>query len=123
MTIVVLLQLISVIIDGNVVEPIRATKNQYFGLPAFIDGIIYILLVDFDEKVARLFNFSSELNEINIKAEIPLHDAKDCYNLNINGSPVMVTRQGAEIVFQILWPKKVEFSIGKRESFIYRIGY
>lgn len=108
--------------DGNVVEPIRATKNQYLGLPAFIDGTIYILLVDFDEKVIRLFNCSSDLNEIHVRAEIPLHDIKDCYNLNINGSPAMLTRQGAENVFQILWPEKVEFAIGERESFIYRIG-
>ena len=108
--------------DGRVVEPIRAAKNQYFGVPAFIDETIYILLVDFDEKVIRLFNCSSEINEINVKAEIPLYEVKDCYNLNINGSPAMITRQSAENVFQVIWPEKVEFVIGERESFIYRIG-
>lgn len=108
--------------DGKVVEPIRAAKKQYLGLPAFIDGIIYIFLVDFGEKVIRLFNCSSDLNEVNIKAEIPLSEVKDCYNLNISGSPVMITRQGAENIFQVVWPEKTEFAIGNRESFIYRTG-
>ena len=108
--------------DGTVVEPIRAAKNQYFGLPAFIDENIYILLVDFDKRVIRLFNCSSDFKEINVKTELSLYEVKDCYNLNINGSPVMITRQGAENVFQIVWPEKVEFVIGERESFIYRIG-
>jgi len=32
--------------DGQVYEPIRAKEDQYFGLPAFVDGELYILLVD-----------------------------------------------------------------------------
>lgn len=41
--------------------------------------------MDFDEKVIRLFSCSYDLHEINVKAEIPLYEVKDCYNLNING--------------------------------------
>ena len=108
--------------DGKVVEPIHATSNQYFGLPAFIDNTIYVLLVDFAEKVIKLFDCSVDLHEINVKAEIPLYEVKDCYNLNINGNPVMITRQGAENTFQVVWPDKLEFAIGERESFICRIG-
>lgn len=108
--------------DGEIFEPIRAEKNQYLGLPAYIEGVIYILLVDFDKKLIRLFQCSSDLNDIYVKAEIPLDEVKDCYNLNINGSPVMVTRQGAENLFQVIWPEKVNFAIGERESFINRVG-
>ena len=108
--------------DGKVVEPIHATKNQYFGLPAFIDNVIYILLVDFDEKLMKLFDCSVDLNEINIKAEIPLCEIKDCYNLNINGSSLMITRQSADNIFQVVWPDRFEFAIGERESFLYRNG-
>ena len=107
--------------DGKVVEPIRATKNQYFGIPAFINETIYILLVDFEEKVIRLFNCSSDLKEINVQVEVPLYEIKDCYNLNVNGNTAMITRQGVENIFQVLWPEKVEFAIGERESFIYRV--
>ena len=107
--------------DGKVVEPIYASKNQYFGTPAFIDGIIYILLVDFDKKLIKIFNCTFNLNEINVRAEILLNEVKDCYNLRLDGSPAMITRQGTENDFQVVWPEKVGFNIGARESFICRI--
>lgn len=106
--------------DGKVVEPIVATENQYFERPAYIDGMIYILLVDFKKEVIKLFEYTEDLKEIGVKTEIPLYEVKDCYNLSISGSPVMVIRQGADNIFQIVWPERIEFTMGNRESFIYR---
>ena len=34
----------------------------------------------------------------------------------------MLIRQGGDGQFQIIWPEKTEFSIGARESFLYRKG-
>lgn len=36
--------------DGTVFEPIKSDRSQYFGMPAYVDGSIYILLVSFEEK-------------------------------------------------------------------------
>lgn len=108
--------------DGSVFEPINAKKNQYFGAPAYIDGIIYILLVSFDEKVIRVYQCSDDMNEIIIKIEISLSAVKDCYNLKIDGAPLMLTRQGGDNHFQIIWPDESDFCIGGRESFLFRKG-
>lgn len=106
--------------DGKVVEPIKAKEYQYFGTPACIDGMIYILLVNFDEKMIRVFQCGKDMEEISTTTEIPLSEVKDCYNLKLDGSPIMVTRQGSDNHFQIIWPEKVNFCIGERESFYFR---
>lgn len=106
--------------DGKVLEPIAAKKNHYFGRPAFISGRIYVLLVSFDEKVIRVFQCAQDMNKVNSIVEIPLSGVKDCYNLKIDGAPVMVTRQGDDNHFQIIWPESVDFIIGERETFLVR---
>ena len=106
--------------DGTVFEPIGAKENQYFGRPACIEGVIYILLVKFDEKVIQLFQCSDDMRDISVKTEIPLNEVKDCYNLGIDGNPVMITRQGYKEDFQVIWPEQVAFEIGRRECFICR---
>ncbi len=106
--------------DGKVFEPIKAKEKQYFGSPAYIDGGIYILLVNFEEKFIRIIKWSYGIEELFIVTEIPLSDVKDCYNLKIDGSPIMVTRQSSDNHFQIIWPEKVDFLIGERESFFVR---
>lgn len=108
--------------DGTVYEPIKPRKNQYFGTPAYINGFIYILLVSFEEKAIRVFRCSNDRNEVILCIEISLHIVKDCYNLKIDGEPLMLTRQGAENHFQILWPDEIDFCIGNRECFLFRQG-
>lgn len=106
--------------DGEVFEPIAAKENNYFGCPAYIDGAIYILLVSFEEKVIRVYQCSSDMKETTLSIEIPLTTIKDCYNLRLDGSPLMITRQGGENSFQIIWPEEIEFDIGVGENFLYR---
>lgn len=106
--------------DGNVFEPIKSEKNQYFGVPAYMDGLIYILLVSFVEKMIRVYQCSENMLETVLILEISLSTVKDCYNLKLDGFPLMVTRQGGENSFQIIWPEEIEFDIGARESFLFR---
>lgn len=106
--------------DGTVVEPIKADKSQYFGMPACIDGSIYILLVSFKEKKIRIYQCSPNMDNIVLTVELPLNTVKDCYNLKIDGNPLMLTRQGGENRFQIIWPDQVEFDIGIRENFCFK---
>lgn len=54
------------------------------------------------------------------KSIIPLSSVRDCYNLKIDGSPIMLTRQGGNNHFQVIWPEKVDFDIDERESFLFR---
>ena len=53
---------------------------------------------------------------------MPLAEADDCYNLLLHGSPLMVTRQGPENDFQMIWPDKCRFAIGDTETFCFRDG-
>ena len=106
--------------DGKVFEPIKSELNQYFGLPAYVNGSVYILRVAFEEKKIRVYQCSADMYETVLIVELPLSKVKDCYNLKLDGSPLMLTRQGAENLFQIIWPEQVEFNIGVRESFCFK---
>lgn len=108
--------------DGKVFEPIKSEKSQYFGMPAYINGLIYILLVFFEEKMIRVFQCSVDMLETVLLLELPLSVVKDCYNLKLDGDPLMLTRQGGENLFQIIWPDQIEFNIGVRESFRFKQG-
>ena len=103
--------------DGTVFEPMKATENQYFGRPAYMDGNIYVLFVNFAERCIRIMKWRYDIEELSIVVQIPLGEVEDCYNLCIAGSPIMLTRQGGDHYFQILWPEKVDFLMEERESF------
>ena len=106
--------------DGKIFEPIKAELNQYFGTPAYVNGSVYILSVAFEEKKIRVYQCSADMYETILIVELPLSKVKDCYNLKLDGSPLMLTRQGADNLFQIIWPEQVEFNIGVRESFCFK---
>ncbi len=106
--------------DGIVYEPIKSKEKQYFGRPAYIDGKLYILLVNFEEKSIRVFQYAYDEENLVLIVEIPLCEVKDCYNLKLDASPLMLTRQDNDNHFQIIWPEKVEFTIETRESFLFR---
>ena len=106
--------------DGTVFEPIKSDKSQYFGIPVYVDGAIYILLVSFKEKKVCIYQCSQDMDNTVLIVELPLNIVKDCYNLKIDGNPLMLTRQGGENRFQIIWPDQVEFDIGVRETFCFK---
>lgn len=109
--------------DGRVVEPIKATAGQYFGGPAFDDGKLQLLMVDFPKSMIRLFQYDDTSEQTSLRAEIPLTEVKDCYNLMLTQStqsPLMLTREGSEHLFQVVWPEKAAFYVGNRESFCSR---
>lgn len=106
--------------DGTVFEPIKLDKSRYFGMPAYVDGVIYLLLVSFKEKKVCIYQCSQDMDNTVLIVELPLNIVKDCYNLKIDGNPLMLTRQGGENRFQIIWPDQVEFDIGVRETFCFK---
>ncbi len=104
--------------DGEVFEPIAPKKYQYFGTPVLINKYIYILIVNFKEEIIKINKWENKT--IKTEKEIKLNAIKDCYNLRIEGTPLTLIRQGDDNQFQILWPDCIEFSIGNRESFMFR---
>lgn len=107
--------------DGKVYNNEALTaKGCYFGKPIYDNGFVMILQVDFIKEMIFVFCFEAVSNKTVKVAELPLYVVEDCYNLYLHKSPVMLTRQSNDNYFEIVWPERVKFSIGKRESFRFR---
>ena len=106
--------------DGKVIEPIKAQDGQYFGRPIYYNNNIIILIVDFNKQLIKLEQYDDIASEIVNIVSIPLSEVKDCYNLMLNTYPLMLTREGNENVFEIIYPNKIQFPIGNGESFYFR---
>ena len=64
--------------DGRVVEPIRAGAGQYFGAPAFENGKLQILMVDFPQAAIRIFQHDPRSGQTALRAELALAQVEDC---------------------------------------------
>lgn len=106
--------------DGEAYQLVEATANQYCGDPKYIDGRICFLLVDFAESTIHIKAFDAENKNVSTIDTIPLGEVKDCYNLAVDGSPLMVTRSGAYEPFEIIWPKKKTYEITDNEYFFHQ---
>lgn len=107
--------------DGTVYEPIVPEKGQYFGCPIYCKGDIFTLLADFPREKLEIIKLGEDMAYCSA-AEIALGDICDCYNLLLHSSPLMLTRQGGDNKFQIIWPRKSEFEIGETESLMFADG-
>lgn len=108
--------------DGRAVEPVKRKDGQYFGRPTYYEGKLHILLVDFPEGLIKIIQYDDERKQTALVAAVPLGEVKDCYNLLLAHTPLMLYRQGNDGMFQEVWPEKVEFPIGETESFLVRDG-
>lgn len=108
--------------DGNVIQPVVAEKGQYLGRPIYYQDKIIILMVDFPLKKIKIMQYDDREEQTTVLAEIPLSDVKDCYNLMLKKAPLMLTRQGTDDQFQILWPERITLDMGPTESFLFRSG-
>lgn len=108
--------------DGKVVQPVVAQKGQYFGRPICYHDRVAILMVDFPAGQIMIMQFDIGLEHMLERREIPRSAVEDCYNLTLQTAPLMLTRQGGEDTFQIVWPEQASFAIGGRESFWFRRG-
>mgnify|MGYP003292716103 CR=1 FL=1 len=68
------------------------------------------------QKTIHIYKCSYDMHETVVTVELPLNTVKDRYNLRLDGCPLMLTRQGGDYLFQVIWPEKVEFAIGTGES-------
>ena len=80
--------------EGKVIEPIKPQDGCYFGKPIYYDNHIVILLVDFNNQLIKIEQYDEKSSIISTIVSIPLNEVKDCYNLMLHTSPLMLTRQG-----------------------------
>lgn len=106
--------------DGRAVQPIAAKQGQYFGRPIFYQGKITILLVDFPAGQIRILQYDDAPGQMSMLVEIPLSTVEDCYNLMLKTEPLMLTREGKDDKFQIIWPESVAFHTDGRGAFLFR---
>ena len=103
--------------DGAVFRPLPKQAGTYSDTPVFLDGSIFCLNVDFLRQLIRIVRFDCKSGEVRTEAELPLGAVKNCYNLKLHTSPLCLTRQGDDDVFEIVWPEKARFPLGLHESF------
>ena len=108
--------------DGRVYEPLKAEEGQYFGKPVFWEGRAYGLLADFKAGWVRILRFAEDFSGADTVAELSLFGIPDCYNLLLDTSPLILTRQGPDKSFSVLWPDTGSFQVGDTETFDFRDG-
>lgn len=104
--------------DGTVYEPFPTKPGQYLGKPAYCDGKVALLMVDFPKEKIHILAFDEGTGRADPMAVLPLDLADDCYNLMLKTSPLLLTRSPQDNRFYILWPERREFVLEDRESFV-----
>ena len=107
--------------DGEVFEPLRCEKGQYFSDPVFDEGKVFILKADFENKKLVICRCDERFKEIIEFTEIAMKEDEDCYNMRLTKSPVTLIKISKDNRFEILWPLRNEFAIDPREMFDHRI--
>lgn len=100
----------------------KPTDGQYLGTPVYDGSSVVLLVVSFNESMIRILRFLHQQAVIQEIAQLPLSAVKDCYNLMLHTSPVSLTRQPNDGIFEIIWPERVRFAINDRETLIFRDG-
>ncbi len=109
--------------SGEVFRPVPKRTGTYLESPVYLDGGIYILMVDFEAGRIVIYRFDCERLETSVTKVLPLDTVRDCYNLRLHTSPLCLTRQGGEDRrFEICWPESTGFTLGEHESFFLRDG-
>lgn len=108
--------------EGTVYEPVCTKPGQYLGRPAYHNGQVVLLLVDFPKEEIRILSFDEAEGTIEPLAVLPLSVVADCYNLMLETPPLMLTRSAHDNQFQIIWPERRDFAIEDHEFFEFLEG-
>ena len=105
--------------EGTVYEPVCTKPGQYLGRPAYHDGQVVLLLVDFPKEKIHILAFHGTAGTTEPLEVLPLSMVKDCYNLMLEGPPLMLTRSAHDHQFQILWPERRDVAVEDNEYFAF----
>ncbi len=107
---------------GEAFHPAPVAEGSYTDAPVFFENGIFFPTVDFVRRTIRIFRFDCAACETRLYKELPQDITADCYNLRLHTAPLTLARQGRDDRFEILWPERVSFTTGPRESFFLRDG-
>lgn len=79
-----------------------------------------MLLANFFKSSLHIFQYDICKDQVIETVSLLLAEVNDYYNLILKQSLLMLTRQGNDGKFQIIWPEKVEFDIDETEVFVFR---
>ena len=102
--------------EGIVYEPVCPELGQYLGKPAYYDGQVALLMVDFPKDEIHILAFDEATGRADPLAVLPLALADGCYNLMLKTSPLLLTSSPQGNRFYILWPERREFVLEDREA-------
>lgn len=105
--------------EGKVYEPVSPESGQYLGRPAYHDGQVVLLLVDFPKGEIHILAFHETDGTTEQLAVLPLSIADDCCNLMLETSPFMLIRSGHNNRIQLLWPERRDFAVEENEYFAF----
>ena len=109
--------------DGEIFWPIPKKAGAYSAEPAYYNGNIYLLNVDFLKDQIQILKFDCAERTVSPVETLPLSRIKDCYNLQLNTAPLTLTRQCVGTnEFEIVWPEQTSFRMGDHDSFFLRDG-
>ena len=108
--------------EGKVYEPVSPESGQYLGRPAYHDGQVVLLLVDFPKGEIHILAFHETNGTTEQLAVLPLSIVADCYNLMLEASPLMLIRSAHDNQFQIIWPERRDFVVEDHEYFEFLEG-
>ena len=106
--------------DGEVFWPFPKTIGICTGKPVYLNYHIYFPNVDFVNRMICIFCFDCQDHETKLQIRLPLKSVRSCFNLQLHGSPLSLTRQGEEGLFEIIWPERISFKMDPHESFFLR---
>lgn len=106
--------------EGIIREPILLHKNQYFGNVVYDNDRIIVLYVDFEVHFIYIVSYNDVTQKVSTIAKINIEEVKSCYNLMLDVSPLFLSRDDNQGVYQIIWPEKSSFKIEKTETIFKR---
>ena len=108
--------------DGTVYEPVTMQENVYVDTPVYWDGVLYFLVVDFNENRMRIVAWDTETKQTKMVKELLLNEVENCYNLMLRVAPITLVRYAKDDVLEILYPEKKNIQLGECESLYFRDG-
>ena len=106
--------------DGAVYHPFPKKKHVYYENPVWDKDRFGVLAVDFSLKMINIYTYiPGEKPEL--LHSLCLDEVEDCYNLKLEMSPWILGRQ-TNNEYEAIWPIKMRFPRGDRESLICRNG-
>lgn len=108
--------------DGEVIRPFEIKENMYVDVPVFYDGILYFLVVDFNQKQIQIISYNPNTRKKSTVTEIPLSEVEDCYNLLLRVAPVLLIREANDGYLNVIWPEKKKIKIGDTEGLMFCDG-